>query len=289
MNIRKVFSAAATCGVVAIMLPLSVLAQTQTARTLAEPQYGSGASTGAISNSNFNSPESDGRPGVKFYEEGMAAYHHKDYRHAVYMLKLAASLAYKPAEYNLGVMYFQGEGVAVDRPLGTAWMFLAAERNTPDYVYARHMMVESLDYNGRSKALELLQQMRPKYGDKVALQRAKAQWAFAKHNETGTHVGGTVGELHVGIRTAGGAFHTPEVVGGPAPKMHGWTSILGAQAMDGSIAYHQFRQSDNPYSSVFLKNRSGTVTVEPLQKPVPHKKQGTAGQSVPPASPSHNR
>lgn len=64
---------------------------------IARPDYGSGASSGFLSNTNFNTPESDGRPGVKFYMEGMEAYHHGHYEHAIYMLKLAAYWAYAPA------------------------------------------------------------------------------------------------------------------------------------------------------------------------------------------------
>lgn len=269
MKIRLIGWVSALSGVAALLVALPVVAQTDAPHEVAAPDYGSDSTSGVMSNDNFNTPESDGRPGVKFYKEGMAAYHHKDYEHAVYMLKVAASWAYKPAAYNLGVMYFQGEGVPVDKPRGTAWMFLAAERNSPAYVSARHMMVSSLDVAQLARANELLQVLEPKYGDKVAMRKAKARWAFVKGQKTGTRVGGTVGNLQVGI-TGAGANSMPMGTSASGAAMSRTLStsmqVLSGGSIDGSVAYQQFAHSDNPYDPVFLKHRSGIVIVEPLQR-----------------------
>lgn len=236
---------------------------------VARPDYSSDAGSGFLSDTDFNTPESDGRPGVKFYMEGMEAYHHGHYEHAIYMLKLAAYWAYAPAAYNLGVLYFQGEGgVPVNRPLGTAWMFIAAERGASDYVSARHMMVTELDSAERTKALDLLQQLEPKYGDKTAMRRAESQWAYAKSEKTGTRVGGTVGNLRVGIQAAQGQFHTQSTGGSGSVGRIVTTSaqVLTGGSVDGAVAYRQFQESSNPYSPAFLKNATGTATVGPLQQ-----------------------
>jgi hypothetical protein len=61
-------------------------------------------------------------------------------------------------------------------------------------------------------------------------------------------------------------------------------------SIDGSVAYRQFQQSDDPYDPVFLKHRSGTVEVEPLaplepgENKRPAKKHGD-DQNPPPAHP----
>lgn len=266
MSARNV-SFALLSGVLALAMSLSASAQTKaTESTIPEPDYSSDVSSGLLSASQFNTPDSDGRPGVQFYAQGMYAFHQRDYRHAVQQLQVAASWAYKPAEYNLGVMYFQGEGVPVNRPLGAAWMFLAAERGTPTYVAARHMIVTSLDDEERAKAFALLQGMEKTYGDKVALRRAKAQWAFAKASETGTRVGGTAGELHVGVPVAHGSFSRPtgNVGGGASLTKSSWQEVLKGGSVDGSLAYEQFTQSDNPYDPVYLKGHIGTTSVGPL-------------------------
>ncbi|MEO8802424.1 MAG: hypothetical protein ABI304_14385, partial [Rudaea sp.] len=174
--------------------------------TYVVPDYGSGASTGSLSNSKFNTPESDGRPGVKFFAYAQQAMHKGDYQHAIYMYKVAASWAYKPAEYDLGLMYFRGEGVPLNRPLGAAWMVLAAERGDPLYAKARDAMVTMLSSGEFAQTNNLWGQLQQTYGDKVAMPRAKAQWAWVRTHKTGTHAGGAVGELLIGVLDTG---HTP--------------------------------------------------------------------------------
>lgn len=288
MKAQRLCLAPVMSGAIALAIALPALAQVNMRSTITAPDYGSDPVSAGLSNSNFNSPESDGRPGVKFYKQGMAAYHRGDVEHALYMLKLSAYWAYAPAAYNLGVIYFQGEGgVPVNRPMGTAWMFIAAERGAQDYVDARHMMVSSLGYDERTKASELLQGLQEKYGEKMSMRRAKAQWAYAKASKTGSRVGGAVGELRVGIPSAGGGFHTP--MGGAANAgtvRHSWMKVLGGGSVDGAVAYGQFGQSSNPYDQGFLKNRTGTVTVEPLQKGNPDTSNGKSTQSASSAQPS---
>jgi TPR repeat protein len=81
-----------------------------------------------------NTPEDDARPGEYYFRIGANAFMHKDYAHAISMYQVAASWAYKPAEFNLGVMYARGQGVPVDLPRAMAWMALAAERGDKEYV-----------------------------------------------------------------------------------------------------------------------------------------------------------
>lgn len=256
----------ALAGAVALMIGPAVFGQTGSRGVLTAPDYGSGATAGALSDGNFNTPEADGRPGVKFFTLGVQAFRKGDYLHALDMYKVAASWAYKPAEYNLAVMYFKGQGVPVDRPRGAAWMVLAAERGDPAYVKARDLMVTVLSQSEFARTDEIWGELKNTYGDKVALRRAKAQWAWVKTHQTGTRVGGTTGELAVGAMDGG---HTPKSVGAngkSASTTSNGFSLMQGGAVDGSIAYRQFQQSDNPYDPVFLKHRSGTVTVEPLQK-----------------------
>lgn len=280
MASRKASLAAIIAGVVAVTLPLSSWAQTHIqAGVIAAPDYGSDVSAGALSNGNFNTPESDGRPGVKFFTLGVQAFRKGDYRHAIDMYRVAASWAYKPAEYNLGVMYFKGQGIPVDRPRGAAWMVLAAERNDPQYVKARDLMVTVLSKPEFARTDELWGELKKTYGDQVALRRAKAQWAYARTHQTGTRVGGTAGELSVGVLDGG---HTPKTLDASGKSLHVATTaagVLQGGSIDGSLAYRQFQQSDNPYDPVFLKNRAGRVEVEPLTplKPGKHKQPAKQG------------
>ncbi|MGH9438429.1 MAG: tetratricopeptide repeat protein [Terriglobia bacterium] len=246
-------------------------------KVIAAPVYGSGASAGPMLESNFNTPESDGRPGVKFFTLAVQAYRKGDYQHAVEMYKVAASWAYKPAEYNLGVMYFKGQGVPVNRPLGAAWMVLAAERGSPFYAKARNEMVTLLTHAQFAETDKLWGQLKKTYSDKVALRRAKAQWAWVKTHQTGTRVGGSVGELRIGVSNRD---HNPKI------QAINSSQVMQSGSVDGSIAYHQFQESDNPYSPVFLKNRTGTAKIGPLEqiKPATSKSKQTTNKTVPPSS-----
>jgi TPR repeat protein len=265
MNQHARLFAAALTGVLSLGLGQSALAQDLASSTrLTAPEYGSGTTAGSLSNGNFNTPESDARPGVKFFALGVEAFQKGDYKHAIDMYKVAASWAYKPAEYNLGVMYFKGQGVSVDRALGAAWMVLAAERGDPQYVKARDLMITLLNKAEFAHTDELWGRLKKTYGDEVALRRAKAQWAWVKTHQTGTRVGGAVGVLHVGAPS--GFQHSPAPPNAVmANARHGWMNVLQGNSIDGSVAYRQFQQSDNPYSPIFLKNRKGSVSVEPLQ------------------------
>lgn len=272
MNTKRLLMAALAMGASSLTIDPVALAQTQPylySTPMSAPDYGSGSSAGMMSNSNFNTPESDGRPGVQDYQAGMHAYNHEDYRHAVYMLKVAASWGYKPAEYNLGVMYFQGDGVPADRPLGAAWLVLAAESGDPRYMAARDWAITALSSTEFARTDELWGQLKETYGDKVASRRAKAQWAFVKANQTGTRVGGTVGELRVGVAAQHGSFKTAMTTRSSSKLIPfgttSWMNVLTGGSTDGAIAYDQFTRSDNPYDPIFLKNRTGTATVEPLQ------------------------
>lgn len=258
---------------------------------IAAPDYGSGASAGSLSNGNFNTPESDGRPGVYYFDLGVEAIRKGDYGHAIDMYKVAASWAYKPAEYNLGIMYFKGQGMPADRARGAAWMILAAERGDPLYVRARDLMVTALTKAEFAHTDEIWNELKPTYGDAVALQRAKGRWAQVKAGTTGSHVGAAASEyLMVGAASgerAAMVFSSPKngTVGAP-PSATGWGVFNSGSISDGSVSYQQFQQSDNPYSPIFLKNRTGTATVGPLQpvKPAASKSKQATDKTIPPSS-----
>lgn len=66
-----------------------------------------------------------------------------------------------------------------------------------------------------------------------------------------------------------------------------WLSVLTGGSTDGAIAYNQFKQSDNPYDPIFLKDHNGTATVEPLQ--VVHGKASQSQSSKPAQKPDQDQ
>ena len=222
-----------------------------------------------------NTPEADARVGEAYFVRGAEAYRKADYKFAIQMYEVAASWAYKPAEYNLGVMYARGQGTDVDLPRAMAWMALAAERNDKHYVEARETVYASLSKEQFEQANEIWRELKKTYGDEVELRRAKARWAEVRANMTGSRVGSS-GPLSVGIPNAnGGDASSPKpgnAIMAAVLKRDGVTSIrsaastpaevTGGSGVDGSIAYRQFREGDNPYDPKF-KIESGTAIVGP--------------------------
>jgi hypothetical protein len=206
-------------------------------------------------------PDDSARPGEKFFYDGVRAYGKDDYSFAIDRYRVSASWGYKPAEYNLGVMYTTGDGTAIDRPLGLAWLALAAERGDSDYVAARDRAYAAMSYEEYSRANEIWRELRKTYGDEVALRRAKNRWQQARSETTGSHLGAPVSPVAVGGRghmgtNVGSAFAAPQ-----ADSYYAF-GITGPGAVDGSIAFRQLRESDNPYDAKFKQQPVGTVTVE---------------------------
>ena len=266
--------------------PTQAQASSASAKAHSAPQYSSDRDVGRIQHSAFNTPESRGRPGIYFFDLGARAAKHRDYTHAIAMYKVAASWAYKPAQYNLGVMYLRGQGTPIDLPRALAWMALAAERKDPQYVKALELVNRQLDDTQFKQANVIFGELLPTYGDKVALTRAKSRWREVLASATGSRVGSSAEPLRVG--TIAGA---PNHLSSPNYDVHdgGHTSVAGAEVagihqMDGSIAFQQLRESSNPYDPKFKwdVDATGTVSVGPLT-PVDAKdgRKVPAGEAAP--------
>jgi len=185
------------------------------------------------------------------------------------MYEVAAAWAFKPAEYNLAIMYARGQGIPVDLPRGMAWMALAAERNEKRYVDAREVIYAELTKEQFEQANGIWRELKKTYGDEVALRRAKARWAQVRASMTGSRVG-SVGNLSVGMPNANMGDPSNQKNQKTGNNVHTSSStaaeITGGNGVDGSIAYRQLRDSDNPYDPKFKAGAIGTATVgEPTQ------------------------
>ncbi|TCV91601.1 hypothetical protein EC912_11031 [Luteibacter rhizovicinus] len=95
---------------------------------------------------------------------------------AVERLKDASRWASKPAQYALGIMYFNGDRVAANRPLGLAWLAIAAERHDVQYEPAFISAYRIATPAERDQANAYWNELKPVYGDKVAAVRAKKRF-----------------------------------------------------------------------------------------------------------------
>ncbi len=265
---------------VALAAVLVALLSPQTAAAGDAPNYNSPATTDRPVQWGFGTPEEDGRPGQYYFYRAVDAIKHKEYRFAIDMYETSASWAYKPAQYNLAVMYLNGEGVPVDKPRAMAWAALAAERNDADYVQARELIYAELTADDFAKANEIWRELKKTYGDAVALERAKTRWAQVKAGITGSRVG-SIGNLKVGAEGSNvkPVYITPAGRAALDANTFSAFGVLSGGSMDGATAYRQLRESDNPYDPKF-EQRTGTTEVEPIV-PLPDEKAEPAKDGPP--------
>jgi hypothetical protein len=248
-----------------LVCALAAFAAPRTAVALDDaPNYNSSDTTERPAAWGFGTPEEDGRPGQYFYYLAVDAVKHKHYKFAIEMYETSASWAYKPAQYNLAVIYAKGEGVPVDKPRAMAWAALAAERGDQDYVDAREVIYADLSKDEFAKANEIWRDLKKTYGDNIALERAKTRWAQVKAGITGSRVGG-VGNLKVGAESSGGklTFIGPDGKSAIDGNQFSAASVLSGGSIDGAVAYKQLRESANPYDPKF-EQPTGTATVGPI-------------------------
>jgi TPR repeat protein len=108
-------------------------------------------------------------------------------------LKDAARWASKPAQYALGVMYFNGDHAQKNRPLGLAWLALAAERHDPAYEPAFISAYQRATPDELAQADAYWRDMKTTYADAIAAPRAGRQFDRAyKELEWAANFGGSV-------------------------------------------------------------------------------------------------
>jgi hypothetical protein len=70
------------------------------------------------------------------YEDGLAAYNLRDYQSAARLYGLAATQGNAYAQYNLGLMYANGVGIAKDYIRADMWLTLAAASSDQKVAYS---------------------------------------------------------------------------------------------------------------------------------------------------------
>lgn len=108
-------------------------------------------------------------------------------------LRDAAYWASKPAQYVLGLMYYNGDSGPSNKPLGVAWLALAAERHDPRFepAFAKAFLASTPEE--RAQANVYWRELREKYSDATAGQRAHRVYVAEYRNLQATMMfGGAV-------------------------------------------------------------------------------------------------
>ena len=128
-------------------------------------------------------------PGVYYFQKGLDYYKKQQIPAAIQAWETAAGWAMKDAQYNLGLLYYKGDGVPQDRPRGLAWLALAAERKNPalqSSLAAAWDEASEAEHNG---ANAIWRDLRKQYGDEVALPRARKRFETELGQMSGSRAG----------------------------------------------------------------------------------------------------
>lgn len=130
-------------------------------------------------------------PGTYYFRKGCAAWKDGNARDAIYLWKIAASWGQKSAQYNLGIAYYTGEGVKKDTVLGLAWLGLAAERHHSLFQDSLDIAWYQSSVEERTASQKKFAELKPRYGDDVALKRALRRYESVARDMTGSRIGAT--------------------------------------------------------------------------------------------------
>lgn len=131
----------------------------------------------------------DAHSDLRYRYKGMEAYGEGHHRDAFHYFRLASRYADKTSQSLVGVMYWTGDGVAMDRPLAYAWMELAASRGYPELLRQRQIYWDQLSAAERAKARELRPTLEDDYGDAAGSSRLTLEIGASLRQVTGSHVG----------------------------------------------------------------------------------------------------
>ncbi len=122
-------------------------------------------SMAAVSQQNFLGEEAN-RAILDLQEKADSAFAKGDYGQAleVYQKELAP-LGDKYSQYMVGYMYLAGKGVQEDAILASAWVRLAAQRETEQYARIRDSLLALCNDKQRSRSDQLYASLRREMGD----------------------------------------------------------------------------------------------------------------------------
>ncbi|WP_139350408.1 sel1 repeat family protein [Rhodanobacter sp. B04] len=128
-------------------------------------------------------------PDLFYRDSAIRAYKTGDKQAAMRLLLKAASFADKPAQSMLAAMYWNGDGIPMDRPRGYAWMDLAADRGYPDLLANREKFWQQLDPQERQLAIAEGRKIYAYYDDKSGLKRLGNIFRRELASATGSRTG----------------------------------------------------------------------------------------------------
>lgn len=131
----------------------------------------------------------DSHPDQRYRNAGIVAYKQGDKALALSLLIKAASYADKVSQAMVATMYWNGDGIGVDRPRAYAWMDLAADRGYRDLLAQREQYWQLLNKAEREQALVVGREIYTDYSDEQGLDRLRLKLSKGLLSVTGSRTG----------------------------------------------------------------------------------------------------
>ena len=150
----------------------------------------------------------EAHPDLRNYRMGLQEYRRGDLEKAFRYFRIASRYSDTPSQAVVAEMHWSGKGVELNRPLGYAWMDLAAERGNHRLLAQRERYWDAMSEVERAQALALGEQVYAEFGDAVAQRRLETVLRREKNRLVGSRTGYT-GNTQIiapipGIGDAGG-------------------------------------------------------------------------------------
>lgn len=146
-------------------------------------------------------------PGDRLFLAGLEAYEAGNYDAAMKYLMDASLWANKPAQFNIGAMYHNGEGVEQDLVEAYAWFALSAERfGDARMNELRDETFAQLTPEGQERGKAREQELLAEHGDDRRLAKVAKWFRNEKREVTGSRVGFTGSALTVFSMSASGQW-----------------------------------------------------------------------------------
>lgn len=149
------------------------------------------ASSAGFTPGGFGLREEESRffPGTYYFHKGCEAFARGKATDAIRLWQQAAGWGHKAAQYDLGIAYYKGQGIPVDRPRGIAWLALASERNEEQFQQSFDAAWFEASDEERSDAQRIHAELKPVYADATALKKAARRYEDERRAITGSRVG----------------------------------------------------------------------------------------------------
>jgi len=146
--------------------------------------------------------------------------------HFIYANELA-TIGDKYAQYMIGYMYVNGQGVPKDPVTASAWYRVAAERGAPQFAAARDQLLESLGPDELAMSDARYVELRKKYSDVIiALVRLREERRALGENTTGSRLGGGTSPVIVIELPDGLSMTREQYLSRGDAKMQVWLNVI---------------------------------------------------------------